>query len=480
MSFAIKNDFRYLGLIATVYLTITFLLSSLKPLWFDEFFAFHIGQFSPEKLFDSLGPMDPHPPLHNLIIGLSQSFFGTTKFATRLPSILYCLGTLITLYFICKRLGGTLTARLSSLLLLVSFAQQYAYEARPYSLVIVLTALLVYFWLKTPTGKLQTYILITITTMALLSSHFYAVFIPAILLLSSFIEWLRTKKLDSKLWLSIAMGYLILFLYLPAIQKIKILDNNNWASPSFYGLIHTIRNLYAPFVIALIPALLNWQNWQQGFKAFTKLESQFTIGLTALAVLALIGYPLSFLLGAYHVRYFIGSLIPCVIISAIILSNYSKKQLYTSLGLVFVLLSYKLVHQTSIHLQKKDEINSVISLLNKREIGYPVFISNPFWFFIVLQEASDVEKKDLQYLINLNEHDELQYFEAADVSTYELSKLSSEITVKNIHFLDEIDDKFYYLFCGNPFSYQLKDLENIRKFKTVQEQGNNHLLISVQ
>ena len=268
-----KNDFWFLGLVATVFLAFTVILSSLKPLWFDEFFTYHLAQLRPAELFESLGPMDPHPPLNKLIVSVSQSLFGLTTFATRLPSILFFIGTLITVYFICKRLGGVFSARLSSLLLLVSFAQQYAYEARPYSLVIMLTAFLVYFWLKTPSEKLWNYACISITTMALLSSHFYAVFIPGILLLSSFIEWLRTKKIDKNLWLSIAIGYLILIAYLPTIQKIRILDNVNWAHPSLHGLIQTIRNLYIPFAIALTPALLNIKEWKQGVKNSCKTGS---------------------------------------------------------------------------------------------------------------------------------------------------------------------------------------------------------------
>ena len=42
----------------------------------------------------------------------------------------------------------------------------------------------------------------------------------------------------------------------------------------------------------------------------------------------------------------------------------------------------------------------------------------------------------------------------------------------------EIDTPVYYLYCGNPFSYRLRDLKKIRKFESLKKQDKNHLLIS--
>lgn len=473
-----KSETWFLGLILIFYLAITLFLSWLKPFWFDEIFTFQLSQLSFYELFATLGPMDPHPPLNKLIVSISQELFGTTKFATRLPAVIFFGTTLIIVYLICKKLAGSKAAMISPILLMISVGQPYSYEARPYSLVIMLSSMLIYLWLKTPSSNLWTYSLITLVTVALLSSHFYAVFIPMTILFGSFIGYLTRKYLDAKLWISILISYTVLIVYAPAIHRITILDDNNWTSPTPYLLYQAVRSIYMPFVIVLIPSVINWKKCTGALKTFFEQKTQFASGIFAFSMLVLIGYFISFFLGAYHTRYFIGALIACTIVGSLIMSDFSRKQLKISIILIGLVFSYKIYSQINHHITTNTSINELNILLSKKQAGAPIFISDPLCFFQVLLDKTDKEKQDIQYLINFTPEGGYKRVGASDISTFELSKLNPGIIVKDLNEIGKIETTVHYLFCGRPFSYSMKNLQTIREFETISRQGKKILMVS--
>mgnify|MGYP003681984235 CR=1 FL=1 len=465
MWFKKNSDVWFLGISLIVYLIITLFLSSIKPLWFDELCTFHISQLNIKEIYNSLGPMDPHPPLDKLFVSISQSIFGPTKFATRIPYIIFYLITVAVIFLICKKINGSIAARASSLLILISPIQFYSYEARSYGLVLMFSSILIYLWSKTPTKRLRNYVQIAIVTMGLISSHFYAVFIPLIIIISSFIIFLKTKKIDLKLWVSIIIGYLILIIYIPAIQDITTLSDNNWASPVLSRLIKAIKKTYIPFIIILLPIIvLNWEKCIKKMADLYKQNPAFILSLLILSMLVIIGYPLSFVLGAYHLRYFVVSSIPIVIISSIIMSTISRKHLFIAILFFVSYAPFKVANEVKGFIDDKTDISILENLMEDKPANAVVFMGDPHKFTMLQKRRSKKDKKDIHYLMDLDSENKLTNNRATNITLFELSKLKPGIFVHNINQIAKVDSTIYYLDTGT--SRCAKKLLTLQKFKS--------------
>lgn len=458
------------------YVSITLTLSSFKPFWFDEFFTFYLSQLDFFELIESIGPMDPHPPLNKLIVGLSQKIFGTTKFATRLPGMLYYVITSVLLYCICKNISDSKTAKISVVVLLISLAQNLSYEARPYSLVILLTTILLYLFLKTPFSRSRSYIWISLVTMLLLSAHFYTVFIPALIISSLILEYLFLKKTNIKLLISLIFGCTILIIYLPAIQRIRVLDNNNWAAPSFYNLFNAIRALYLPYLIILSPLFLNLKYIRKKLIYNYGQNKRFFIGIILLSFLVVFGFPISYILGAFHSRYFISSITPIIIIVSITIATFNRKQLIVSLlftGVIFGLKTYK---QFNEHIEKTIETKEILNLTSQIPKGELLLVSNPFIYFNLIFDQSPIFQQNIAYVINFDQYKTNKNVVAADISTYKISKLFNNLNVIDLKEIKNLNNTVYYLNCGTPFSYSMNNLQELKPFNKINKNGKFKLM----
>ncbi len=129
LSFLIFSFFYFLGACGK---------ASSKLFWFDELFSLYVAQLpSLSAIWNALHEgVDKHPPLHYLLIRASHWVFGTGELATRLPFIIgYWLALLFLFLLIAKR-WGSLIAYLSVIFLCLSGFYGYAFEARPYALVL--------------------------------------------------------------------------------------------------------------------------------------------------------------------------------------------------------------------------------------------------------------------------------------------------------------------------------------------------------
>ncbi|MDZ8188234.1 MAG: glycosyltransferase family 39 protein [Nostoc sp. ChiSLP02] len=128
-----------------------FFLLQNQSLWFDEGWSLALSDASSvqENLYRIINREagDKYQPLYYLVLFYWRSLFGESEFAIRSLSALFGIGSVITIYFTCLRVYGIKHAFWSSLILAVSsFSVFYSQDARPYSLLIFIAALQVYFF----------------------------------------------------------------------------------------------------------------------------------------------------------------------------------------------------------------------------------------------------------------------------------------------------------------------------------------------
>ncbi|WP_392534056.1 glycosyltransferase family 39 protein [Nostoc sp. C117] len=128
-----------------------FFLLSNQSLWFDEGWSLALsdGKTFQANLSNIINREagDKYQPLYYLALFYWRSLFGESEFAIRSLSALLGVGSVVTIYFTCLRLYGKQHAFWSSIILAVSsFSVFYSQDARPYSLLIFIASLQIYFF----------------------------------------------------------------------------------------------------------------------------------------------------------------------------------------------------------------------------------------------------------------------------------------------------------------------------------------------
>ena len=154
-----------------------------ESLWWDEVYAITtMAKPGPLEII-RMSSTDNNPPLFYLILHYWMLLAGDSEFSVRLPSamagalaipVIYKIGTLLF-----SRSAGLLAALI---LALSAYHLYYAQEARAYSVMVFLTLLSFYFFLRlakgdnVPRSASVGYI---ISTVLLMYTHFYGVFFVA-------------------------------------------------------------------------------------------------------------------------------------------------------------------------------------------------------------------------------------------------------------------------------------------------------------
>jgi 4-amino-4-deoxy-L-arabinose transferase-like glycosyltransferase len=231
----------------------------------DELFTFYIAQA--RTLGDLLHlsrTVDLHPPLSYLLVRASFSIFGITSWSCRLPFLLafFIAGGL--LFWLTRHL---LSAVYACSVVLLFWSNPFAYqaeEARPYSLVVCFTAMMLVSWRRAideeePTRRLALVVLIT-SGFGLLLSHVLAVIPYGMFLAAELVRFWKQRKYDWSLWAAFFVPLSAVVFYLPLLHSHSgmLFAREYAATPrriaSFYW--ESVRHVATPLLaIAVISVL---------------------------------------------------------------------------------------------------------------------------------------------------------------------------------------------------------------------------------
>lgn len=205
---------------------------SARPLDHDELYTFYIAQAPTLKQLVSLTQtVDLHPPLSYILIRISFLVFGTTTWACRLPSVLAFFGATGVIFALVKRIASPMYG-LVSVLLLWSVPYTYqADEARPYSLFLFFSALLLLGWFQAidpeipiPRSKAASQprrlalVTVAVAGFGLLLTHVLGALPYAAFFGAESVRLAIRRKADWTLWFTLLLPSICLLTYVPLLH----------------------------------------------------------------------------------------------------------------------------------------------------------------------------------------------------------------------------------------------------------------------
>src|SRR5262245_33371124 len=150
-----RHNALFLVAFLAVYFLLTARIAAHKSYWYDELYTLYISRAAtPGEVWRELAAgADLNPPLCHLLTWASLRLFGESPVSVRLPAILGFALMLLCVHRFVARRCGVVYGWLAVLFLLCSRAFNYAYEARPYALVLGFCGLALVCWQGLTEGR---------------------------------------------------------------------------------------------------------------------------------------------------------------------------------------------------------------------------------------------------------------------------------------------------------------------------------------
>src|SRR5262249_17868860 len=138
------------------------LIARHRPFWYDEILTvIYSGQPTVGAMWKALARgADGVPPVNHLLVRLFAHLPLPLEVAARLPSALAMAAGLLVTFDCARRLSDGLHGLIAAAFLTCSTLPYYGYEARPYALSFLLSAVALSLWINTDNAKLSSALLI--------------------------------------------------------------------------------------------------------------------------------------------------------------------------------------------------------------------------------------------------------------------------------------------------------------------------------
>ena len=187
------------GLVA-LYLLAVGSLAARAPLWNDELYTWYFAQLpTMADVWDKLGTgVEQIPPLYYVVVRGSLALFGDDALALRVPSILGFLLAVGCLFVVVARRTTAWYGLVASLVPLATGAFTYAWEARPYALVVGFAASAVLSQQLHADGVRPrlTAVLLAASLAAATAMHYYGVLAVFPIALAEIVRARERRRLD--------------------------------------------------------------------------------------------------------------------------------------------------------------------------------------------------------------------------------------------------------------------------------------------
>lgn len=250
----------FVGVVAFLYFSITCGLAQYKLFWNDELFTVYIARLPTlADIWTILATgVEQLPPTFHILTRLLIRLAGEHHLTVRLPAILGVGAMEICVFLIASRHSSTAYGLLGMLVPLTTQAYPYAYEARPYGLVLAFAAASFLCWQAAAAGHWRTIALpgLAVALAGALASHYYGVLLFAPLAAGEIVRSFRRRRLDPWIWLAFALATLPLWAFLPLIQAGRKLGGTFWARPQWRDIVGFYQNVFGPTTVLLLGIVL--------------------------------------------------------------------------------------------------------------------------------------------------------------------------------------------------------------------------------
>ena len=206
-------------LIMIVAVLLRFYRLDYQSLWYDELYT--VNEASPQVSWKQLfyySQTDQHPPLYFILQRLSFVAFGYTEWTARALAALCGVLCVYGMYLLGREFGGKRPGLVAAAIICINqYSIRYSHDARPYTMVWLLTILSYLFFIRSVRTLRRTdiFVYVLFTTLLLYTSYF-----GFLALLSqagiAIVVWLQQKSDKKRFFLTfLAAGVAVLLLYAP-------------------------------------------------------------------------------------------------------------------------------------------------------------------------------------------------------------------------------------------------------------------------
>jgi hypothetical protein len=242
------------------YAALALFLAHEKPFWNDELFTFYISRLrSLSDIWKALlTGAEQLPPFFFVITRAFTAVFGWSEISFRLPEIFgFWLMSVCLFQFVRVRLP-VMYAWIAMTFPLVTAAFDYAYEARPYGLILGFCGLALCCWQAAARGHLRTLSLagLALSGAAAISCHYYAVLGLAAIFVGECARSFTKTRFDFGVWIALAASCTPLILFLPLIKAARSYSAAFWSKPQWANVFGFYNALLTPAALTLFALLI--------------------------------------------------------------------------------------------------------------------------------------------------------------------------------------------------------------------------------
>ena len=411
-----------IGLFAVAMLVGTLGRDVRRPLWHDEIFTQYVASASATAgLWNVLSTgVDLNPPLYYLCVRIAAAIVGEGAVATRLPSTLGFLVACLALYVFMRRRVHPWFAIVAALSPPLTEAVIYAYEGRPYGLLLGLSAvaLAAWQWRSERRGSAPL-ILCGLALAAAAFTHFYAVLMVLPLAAGEATRVFIRRRIDWAMWmvLGFAIGVPLLLLR-PLVRAARQFAATFWSGPTTEKVMLFYRELPEPLALLLIIAVacmaISVVVWPDGAgdkdtlglrrdaSRRTGLQPDEAAATVVMAFLPFIGFVVALKTGAFHGRYVIQTVLALGILVAWGFSVLISSRRHAAILLVTLFVAFggrMAAGAIGIVTGPDDPLEVVQPLLSKTKDDLPLVASHVLDYLLIAHYADASTRTRLLYLM---------------------------------------------------------------------------------
>jgi uncharacterized membrane protein len=220
--------------------------------WYDEVVVLTIARLpTTNSVFKAIGASASSlPPFYFLLVRFFDHLFGSTDGAARIPSALAMAAGMVVTFDCARRATNNLHALAAVALLTCSCLPYYGYEARPYALCFLLSA--IGFWLAThPHGdRKPPAVLFGLTFFAAFCFHYYTALclVPYAVLEAS--AWRPFRRPSAKLIAGVAGIFCGVAACAPFMMAARRFSHGFWSPASLTGFQNVFTEVFPSALLA--------------------------------------------------------------------------------------------------------------------------------------------------------------------------------------------------------------------------------------
>jgi len=332
--------------LAAVYLVVSVLIARHRLFWYDEVLTvIYSRQPSMAALWRALARgVDGMPPANDLAVRLFAHLPLALEVAARLPSALAMAAGLLVTFDCARRLTDGVHGLVAVAFLTCSTLPYYGYEARPYALFFLLSAVALWLWMNTGDGIAPALVFGGVFFVSVWV-HFYTVLCLAPYTLWEFLHR-ATRPWPSRKLIAAYVGSLfgLALLWKEVVALYEVMANGFWSPPTVRGLALTFSDLF-PHILFPLVGILGLAALWSGKETTSPLEPMqpFEQLCWFFALLPLLGFVVGLVAThAYLSRYFIALLPAFAIGFACLMWRHAPSSPRVALAAVVLFASFGL------------------------------------------------------------------------------------------------------------------------------------------